>query len=317
MTPAPTMETLAQEYLTLRRQLGFALHSTGQHLLSFARFADGLGHRGPITLELAVRWARLPQRARPQWWARRLQIVSGFAQHRRLFEPDTEIPPTGLLGPHFRRATPHIYSNTEISALLRAAGEIGPAGGLRAHTHVTLFGLLFSSGLRISEALHLGRDDVDLKNGVLTVMRTKFRKSRMVPLHPSTTRALAGYVVHRDRLQSQAAARTFFLNDHGASVGVSGVTRTFGILRRQLGWSKGRGGRLPLLHDMRHTMAVSTLLRWYQKGVDVDRKILALATYLGHVEIADTYWYLTAVPELMVLTAGRFQAYARQSRGMR
>jgi len=317
MTSAPTMEILAQEYLALRRQLGYALHGTGQQLLAFARYADALGHRGPITVELAVRWARLPRGARPQWWARRLQIVRGFAQHRRLFEPETEIPPAGLLGPHFRRGTPHIYSTAETSALLRAASDLGPAGGLRAHTYVTLFGLLVTSGLRISEALHLGRDDVDLQSGVLTVVLTKFRKSRLVPLHPSVTQALAGYAKHRDRRHPQAAARAFFLNERGAPLGVSGVASTFGILRRQLGWTKNREGRRPRVHDMRHTMAVRTLLRWYQEGADVDLKILALATYLGHVEIADTYWYLTAVPELMVLTAGRFQAYARRARGMR
>jgi integrase len=318
MTGAPTMEALAQEYLMLRRQLGYALHSTGQQLLAFARYADGLGHRGPITVALAVRWARLPRGARPQWWARRLQIVRGFAQHRALFEPATEVPPANLLGPHFRRGTPHIYSDAEISALLCAARALGPPGGLRAPTYVTLLGLLVTSGLRISEALHLGRADVDLQRGVLTVVRTKFCKSRLVPLHPSTTQALAGYAAHRDRCHPQAAARTFFLTERGASLSASSVAHTFGILRRQLGWTKNRDGRRPRLHDMRHTMAVRTLLRWDQDGADIDRKILALATYLGHVEVADTYWYLTAVPELMVRTAARFQAYTRRSpRGMR
>lgn len=318
MTAAPTMEDLAQEYLALRRQLGYALRSTGQQLLAFARYADGLGHRGPITVALAVRWARLPRGARPPWWARRLQIVRGFAQHRRLFEPETEVPPANLLGPHGRRGTPHIYSDAEISALLCAADALGPAGGLRAPTYVTLLSLLVTSGLRISEALHLGRDDVDLRSGVLTVVRTKFRKSRVVPVHPSTTAALARYAEHRDRCHPQAAARTWFLNERGAPLSVGAVAHTFGILRRQLGWTKTREERRPRLHDMRHTMAVRTLLRWYREGADVDRKVLALATYLGHVEVADTYWYLTAVPELMALTAARFQAYTgRSPRGMR
>lgn len=313
MTGAPTMEALAQEYLALRRQLGYALHCPGQQLLAFARYADGLGHRGPITVELAVRWARLPRGASPQWWARRLQIVRGFAQHRSLFDPKTEIPPAGLLGPHGRRRTPHIYSTEEISALLRAASDLGPSGGLRARTYVTLFGLLVTSGLRISEALHLGRDDVDLRGGVLTVVRTKFRKSRLVPLHSSVARALAEYAQRRDCRHPQPVARTFFVNDRGAPLGVSGVYSTFGALRRQIGWTKDRERRRPRLHDMRHTMAVRTLLRWYQEGADVDHKILALATYLGHVEIADTYWYLTAVPELMELAAARFQACARRA----
>jgi integrase len=312
MSGSPTMVDLAQEYLALRRQLGYALHSPGKALLAFARYADSLGHRGPLTVDLAVRWAKLPQRARPDWWARRLQIVRGFAQHRSLFEPGTEIPPADLLGSYSHRSTPHIYSDAEVCALLRAAKDLGPAGGLRCHSYMTLFGLLISSGLRISEALHLKRDEVDLHSGVLTVALSKFRKSRLVPLHPSTTQALKNYAKRRDRYCPQATARTFFINNRGASMGYSGVIGTFTDLRRQLGWTKNWEGRRPRLHDMRHTMAVRTLLRWFQKGADVDQKMLALSTYLGHVEVTDTYWYLTAVPELMALTAARFQAYSRR-----
>jgi site-specific recombinase XerD len=198
------MVDLAQEYLALRRQLGYALVTPGQALLAFARYADSIGHRGPVTIALAVRWAKLPQKAMPYWWARRLQIVRGFAQHRSLFEPGTEIPPADLLGPHFHRSTPHIYSNAEIRALLRAAKDLGPAGGLRCHSYVTLFGLLISSGLRISEALHLKRDEVDLQSGVLTVALSKFRKSRMLPLHPSTTQAMSNYAKRRHLLHQRA-----------------------------------------------------------------------------------------------------------------
>jgi site-specific recombinase XerD len=304
------MVELAQEYLALRRQLGYALTTSGQTLLSFSRYADSIGHTGPITIDLAARWAKLPQGARPYWWARRLQVVRGFAQHRSLFEPGTEISPADLLGPHFRRSTPHIYSDAEISALLQTK-DLGPARGLRCHSYVTLFGLLITSGLRVSEALHLQRDEVDLQSGVLTVARSKFRKSRLVPLHPSTTHALAKYAERRHRYHPEATARTFFINERGAPMGYSGVIGTFTDLRRQLGWTKNREGRRPRLHDMRHTMAVRTLLRWYQQGAEVDQKILALCTYLGHVEVTDTYWYLTAVPELMALTAARFQAYSR------
>jgi integrase len=307
---APTTVDLAEEYLALRRRLGFALVTSGQKLLGFARYADRTGHRGPITVELAVRWARLPEGASPSWWERRLGIVRGFAQYRSLFDPATEIPPAGMLGPSSRRSAPHIYSEAEISALLRAAGELAPASGLRPHTYVALFGLLVTTGLRISEALRLGRDDVDLKNGVLSVQRGKFRKSRLVPLHPSTVEALAGYARRRDRHHPYASARTFFLGESGVALGHSSVAHTFGALRRTLGWTKNREGRRPRVHDLRHTMAVRTLLRWYREGADVDRKMPALSTYLGHVEVRDTYWYLTAVPELMALTAARFQARA-------
>lgn len=308
----PTMVALVEEYLTLRRQLGFALISPGQQLFGFAQFADSIGHQGPVTVELAVRWARLPEGAKPSWWARRLGIVRGFAQYRRLFDPATEVPDAGLLGPTGRRRTPHIYTETEISALLRTAGELGPVKGLRPHTYVTLFGLLIATGLRISEALHLQRSDVDLERGTLTVQLTKFRKSRLIPLHPSTIRALAGYAVRRDRYHPGTSARTFFLGENGASLSASGVAFTFGELRRTLGWATGKG-RQPRIHDMRHAMAVRTLLRWYQEGADVDRKLPALSTYLGHAEVRDTYWYLTAVPELMALTAERFEAFRRKT----
>jgi integrase len=315
MTDTPTMVTLAEEYLAHRRELGFALKGWDRTLLGFARYADAIGHRGPITIELTVGWARLPQSARPDWWARRLQIVRQFAQYRSYFDVQTEIAPAGLLGSCSRRATPHIYSDAEIAALLRTAGDLGPAGGLRPHTYTTLLGLLFTTGLRISEALRLGRNDVDLHSGVLTVRRTKFRKSRLVPLHPSAVRALAKYARRRDHHQPQASVLTFFLNETGAPLGASGVAKTFGALRRELGWTKNLAGRRPRLHDMRHTMAVRTLLRWYREGVDVDGKMPALSTYLGHVEVRDTYWYLTAVPELMALAAARFEAHQNGSLG--
>lgn len=182
---------------------------------------------------------------------------------------------------------------------------------------MTLFGLLFASGLRISEALRLTRDDVDLESGVITVVRTKFKKSRLVPLHTSTTRALRRYTKRRDRHHPAAVAQAFFLDDHGGPLGKSGVAGTFGRLRRHLGWTKDPQGHRPRIHDARHTMAVRRLLRWYEEGAEVDRKIAALSTYLGHVEVNDTYWYLTAVPELMAVTAARFEAFcdARPPRG--
>ena len=315
MTDAPTMVALAEDYLALRRRLGFALKSSGQQLMGFAGYADRIGHRGPITIELAVRWARLPQDARRSWWARRLAIVRHFAQYRHLFDPSTEIPSTDLFGPSPGRVTPHIYSDPEIAALLGAASELGPAGSLRPHTYVTLLGLLLTTGLRISEALRLDRSDVDLDSGLLTVRRTKFRKSRLVPLHPSTVAALAKYARERDDHNPQTSVPTFFVHEPGTALSASIVDKTFGALRDRLGWTKNLDGRRPRLHDMRHTMAVRTLLRWYREGADVDRKMLALSTYLGHVEVRDTYWYLTAVPELMTLAAARFEAYRHRGLG--
>ena len=213
----PSMTRLAEEYLALRRKLGFALEATGSVLLNFARYADRSGHQGPVTIELAVRWARLPQGADPLWWALRLDVVRGFARHRAAADPRTEIPPPGLLGPSHRRQNPHIYSENEIAALLGAAGKLPPADGLRPHTYTTLLGLLSSTGLRVSEALRLDRAHVDLgDSGVLTVVETKFRKSRLVPLHPSTKMALRAYAERRDRHHPLMRAGPFFVSAAGS-----------------------------------------------------------------------------------------------------
>lgn len=297
------------EYLSFRRDLGFALKIEGEQLLRFARHADGIAHRGPLTTDLAVRWAKLPQGADPLYWARRLDIVRRFAKHRRLFDPATEIPPEGMLGPSYRRPRPYIYGEGEIAALLKAASRLGPAGTLTPGSYVTLFGLIASTGLRLSEAVRLTRKEVDLDAGVLTVTESKFHKSRLVPLHPSTTEALKRYAAHRDHSHYPSVeSQAFFLTARGTPLSASTVRATFAGLRRSLGWT-GRDGRRPRIHDLRHTFAVRRLLRWYEEETDVDRKIAALSTYLGHVKVSDTYWYLTAVPELLAVTSARLERY--------
>jgi integrase len=307
MTATPTMLALVQEYLAFRRTLGFALGTAGQELLLFARYAERTGHRGPVTTELAVRWAQLPAQASPAYWAWRLQAVRLFAQHRALEDPRTEVPPAGLLGPTYRRGQPHIYSPDEVAALLRAARTLRRR--MRPHTCGTLFGLLASTGLRVGEALALKREHVDLEVGVLSVIKSKACKSRLVPLHASTTEALRRYAVVRDRIHPAPRSNAFFLTDRGTALTYQRVTITFRTLRRQLGWATPLGGAAPRVHDLRHTFAVRVLLRWYEAGADVDENIAALATYLGHVNVTCTYWYLTAVPDLMAVTARRFEQY--------
>jgi integrase len=307
MTRNPTMLALVQEYLAFRRTLGFTLGTAGDELRLFARYADRTGHRGPLTIELAVRWATSASQATPAYWAWRLHAVRMFAQHRVLDDPRTEVPPPGLLGPTFRRGQPHVYSADEVTALLRAARTLGRRS--RPHTCVALFGLLASTGLRVGEALGLRREHVDLDAGVVTVIKSKACQSRLVPLHPSTTDALRGYADVRDRFHPVPRSSAFFLTDRGTALRYYRVTRTFRLLRRQLGWPTA--GRLaPRVHDLRHTFTVRVLLRWYEVGADVDQHIAALATYLGHVNVASTYWYLTAVPDLMAITARRFEQYA-------
>jgi integrase len=305
------MMALADEYLAARRKLGFALRIEGQQLLAFARYADGIGHRGVVTIELALGWARLPTHASPLYWSRRLGIVRRFAKYRFLFDPATEVPPDGLLGPACRRPTPYIYREEEIVALLQACERLGPAGGLRPQTYAALFGLLASSGLRISEALRLLRVDVDLKTGVLSVAETKFHKSRLVPLHASASCALRMYAEQRDRRHRIQQTPAFFVTEKGTTLKYWRTLMTFSELRRALGWQQ----HTPRIHDLRHTFAVRRLLRWYQCDVDVEQKVAALSTYLGHVKVTDTYWYLTAVPELMAVASTRYEReFGRRTR---
>jgi integrase len=310
MSITPSVVDLAKEYLAYRRDLGFDLKSAGELLLQFAEYADQIGHQGPLTTELAVRWARMHSTASPGYVAKRLEAVRGFASHRSIFDPLTEIPPRTLMAAAYRRRTPYIYSEAELSALLAAARRIASGSGLRPHSYATLFGLLACTGLRLSEALHLIRSDVDWQQRLLNVRQTKFRKSRLVPLHPSTIHALREYADRRDRFHPIASVKEFFLDDRGMPLSRKVVGVTFWRLRKQLSWSARDGRSQPRIHDMRHTFACRRLLRWYEEGVDLEHAVSALSTYLGHADVADTYWYLTGTPELLGLATARFEKFA-------
>jgi integrase len=304
------------DYLALRHGLGFQLDTQGALLAEFARHAEQVSHRGPVTVDLAVRWAQTTRSHDPVAGARRLMIVRQFARHQAALDPATEIPPDGLLGgvPR-RRPQPHIYSDDEIAALLTYARRLTPRGGLRPATYVTMFSLLVSTGLRLSEACRLQRDDVDLDTGVLTVRQTKFCKSRLVPLHPTATRALRLYATERDTSHDVVTSAPFFRTDRSEQMKTDSVSRTFRRLRDRLGWTGQGRARRPRVHDLRHTFAVRRLLAWVTAGVDVEAKILALSTYLGHTKPSHTYWYLTATPELMAVTAGRFESFVEPQEG--
>lgn len=308
MTPAPTMVTLVEDYLAQRRILGFRLRIEGQQLLSFARFADATGHRGPITVDLVVRWAMLPSERPRRFPARRLDCVRPFARYCAAFDPATEVPARGLLGPARQRPRHHIYTDAEVAALVASARRLAPANGLRPSTYTTFFGLLAASGLRVTEALRLTRTDVDFAGGVLTIRATKFRKSRLVPLHTTTTAALQAYAEHRDRAVPRPMAPTFFVSVRGTPLAYSTVRTVFRRLSHALGWATH--SPRPRIHDLRHTFACRRLQQWYEDGVDVAPRVAALATYLGHAKVTDTYWYLTGTPELLALAAARFETFA-------
>ena len=314
MRPAPTMQAQVGAYLAVRRSMGFDLGIAGRQLLAFARFADQAGHRGPLTVALAVRWAQSARRATRLTWARRLQTVRPFMKYRAQFDPGTEIAPPDLFGPVHRRLVPHIYTEGETAALLDAAAQLQPVTGLRLRprTYATLFGLLASTGLRISEALALAPTDMDLPGVSLTVRKTKFRKSRLVPLHPTTMTALTRYAEARQRRVSDRAIETFFVSDRGTPLGDRMVHHTFARLRAQLGWI-GRGDyRWPRIHDLRHSFVCRALVRGYRQPQGVDGVIDLLSTYVGHAGVSDTYWYVTAIPELLALAGQRFAQYAER-----
>ena len=308
----PIFVSLVDDYLALRRDLGFDVERQRWLLRDFARYADRAGHRGPITVDLAVRWAVSSCPGDPARTERRLGAVRMFARHRAAFDSATEVPPAGLFGRIPRRKQAHIYSNLEISALLRECSLLRLRDGLRPRTYVAFFSLLASTGLRLSEARRLERADVDLSKGLLTVRAGKFRKSRLVPLHPSSVQALARYASQRDAFRFAPRSEFFFRTDHAPALQRAAVEKTFSRLRDRLRWTSQGRARRPRIHDLRHTFAVRRLLRWYEEGTDLDRKMLALSTYLGHAKVTDTYWYLSAVPELMAITSRRFAQFARR-----
>ena len=313
MTPARSMQSLVKAYLQERRRLGFTLNISGSQLMAFARFADQAGHRGPLTSQLILDWAQGQARRTTRiTWARRLEIVRPFARFCARFDPSTEIPRRGIFGRAHRRITPHIYTDREITDLLAAAAQLPPKTGSRSKTYETLFGLIAATGLRISEALNLRCSDVDLTQGLLTVRRTKFRKSRLLPLHATTTAALMRYATLRERHVAATQHSWFFISSSGAQIAKRTVHHVFQRLRQQLGWIPRGGHAAPRIHDLRHTFVCRRVQLWYAQGANIDHGMLALSTYLGHAKVSDTYWYLTGVPDLMALAAQRFEDFAEE-----
>lgn len=310
MSEVQTMVSRVESYLAARRQMGFALAIAGRQLLTFARFSDQTGHRGPLTLDLAVRWAQSASRAEPLTWARRLEVLRPFAKYCSQFEAGTEIVPLRHFGPAHRRLVPHIYTEQEIASLLDAARRLVPVGGLRPLTYYTLFGLLAAAGLRVSEARLLKLQDVDFQQSVLTVRQTKFRKSRLVPLDATVLAALNRYAEARRRRFGGDRIEAFFVSEGGTPLAARTIHGVFERLRAELGWIARGGHAQPRLHDLRHTFICRGLLRSYEQQGAVDGIIDALSTYVGHAKVSDTYWYVTAVPELMAAAAQRFSELA-------
>jgi len=311
-----TMETHAENYLNERRRLGFGLRNPGYAVISFARYIDALNSQEPLTVEIMADWARQDKgnSGKPSTWARRLKNLRSFCRYLQQFEPRTEVPDDSIFGRIGQRLAPHIYSEQEIIDLLAAAHNMGSTiPGLRGATYETLFGLIASTGLRVSEAVHLLDTDVDLKCSMLTIRQTKFAKSRQVPMHPSTTEVLRKYRSQRNLYIEVTDETPFFVGTRGQHLGhglsLRQVSRVFIGLRDHLGWINRGAHNGPRIHDLRHTFVVRRVMLWQAQGVDVDQQMLALSTYVGHAMVTNTYWYLTGVPELMAVAAEKFEAF--------
>jgi len=298
------------DYVTLRRSLGFKLRG---HDRLLAGFVDYLSQAGAttVTTQTALTWATMPLNAQPVCWKKRLSVVRGFSSYLHTLDPSTEVPAPDLLAYRYRRPTPYLYSETEIACLMAAAGTLSPPW--RAVTYRALFGLLAATGIRLGEAIRLDRADLDLEAGFIRIRQTKFNKSRQLPLHPTSVAALGEYARQRDRLCSGPGVRSFFVSTRGTRLIDACVHRVFARLAARVGLQPRAGSGRPRIHDLRHTFAVATLRDWYRAGLDVTSKLPLLSAYLGHVDPISTYWYLQAAPELLALAADRLEHREEQS----
>jgi integrase len=296
----------AQRYLRARRALGVKLERHGRLLPQLVAYLEAAGS-STVTRELAISWARLPVTAHPRHWAARLSIARGFAAYLQTIDPATEVPPVGVFAVRYQRPAPYLWSQQDISRLLDAARALSPA--LKAASYEALFGLLAVTGMRLGEAVALEPADVDLDDGVITIhaQNAKLERARLVPLHPSTVQALERYARTRARLCPEPSSSTFFLSSIGTRLDRSAVAKTLRALTSTLGLRTDTVH--PTAHQLRHSFAVSTLLDWQRSGGQIDERIAVLSTYLGHVSPAETYWYLTATPELMGSAAERLQRH--------
>lgn len=299
------LRAAAEEYLAMRRALGFKLTVFGPRLMGFVGYCEArnVDH---VRTDLALEWATAtPGSSDGVYQARRLDVVRIFARHRAPMDPATEVPGQDLLPHRYRRVAPHHYGAEEITALMDVADSLVPA--TRAATWRTLIGLLAVTGMRVGEACRLRRGDVAQIEGRIVILDSKFNKSRQVFCDPTTVVALDAYAQARDQRFRGPGADTFFVNSRGTSLDPSNLPHTFAKLVTTTGITAPAGRRAPRLHDLRHTFAIDTMLAWYRDGGDVQARLPLLSTWLGHVDPKSTYWYLQAVPELLALAAARLE----------
>lgn len=294
----------AEEYLRLRRSLGHDLADAHRLLPRFVAYLDSIG-ASTVTIDAALAWAQTPAAdSASSVWPRRMTVARGFARHMSGINAATEVPPLGIIPSRQRWRPPFLFSPADIAALMIQARQIRPP--LAAISHETVIGLLAATGMRVGEALRLDRADIDWHDGILAIHESKFGKSRLVPVLPSTLAALQHYAQQRDQLQTRPTTPAFFVSVRGTRLIYQSVHPIFRRLCDNAGIGVEAASR-PRIHDLRHSFAIHTLLGWYRDGEDVEAQLPALSTYLGHRDPRSTYWYLSAAPELLALAAGRLE----------
>ena len=300
----PMREALA-DYLKVRRALGYKLERPEKLLDQFLTYVENVGEQH-LRIETMIAWATLPRPSDSSMWpSYRLCVVRGFARHLHAIDPATEVPPMDLIPSRRCRATPYLYSDADLTALISAAGALRKPH--RVATYRTLIGLLAVTGMRVGEAIALDRSDVNIQYGLLTIRKSKFGKSRELPLHPSTVDALHKYVCRHDRPHSATNSLAFFVSTAGTRLLYCNVQWTFQQLVRRAGLKPRSAACRPRLHSLRHSFAVRSVLDWYRNGDNVTARLPLLSTYLGHVDPGGTYWYLSAAPELLQIAGDRLQ----------
>lgn len=292
-----------RDYLQMRRAVGYRLTESARLLHDFVTYVENSGSPF-ITEKLALDWATTGTDVSPHTHWRWLSIVGLFAAYVLSLDPRTEVPRRGLLPYRKQRHTAYLYNDEEVLALITATNTLH--GPLKPHTYATVIGLLAVTGMRVGEVIALDRSDVSQRQGLLVVRHAKFGKTRKVPLHTTTAAALRRYACQRDLLWPQPKSRSFFVSNTGTRLQHQNVGHAFARLLKKAGMPSKPRCR-PRIHDLRHSFAIHTLKDWYQANLDVEARLPALSTYLGHTCPTSTYWYLTAVPELLCLAAERLE----------
>ena len=301
----PLRDALA-DYLALRRALGYRLDRTEKLLDQFLSHLEATT-ADVVTLQYALEWAQLPPNGASNWWGYRLSTVRGFATYLHALNPAHEVPAAELLPQRPQRATPYLYSDADVVALMAAASSLSTP--LRRATMATLIGLLAVTGIRVGEAIALDRTDIDPTTGRLLVRHGKFDKARELWLHPTTLDALKRYQRLRDRAAPPTDTTAFFVSAAGTRLLYCNVHNTFHRLVARAGLTPRSTSCRPRIHDLRHSFAVRAMIDAYTSGQDGQVRLTLLSTWLGHVHPASTYWYLSASPELMAVAGLRLEAH--------